>query len=132
MESWIPTLVATGALGFLWILIRHTINIQVKESEKDDKILDEKIERAFKSMAQLRDESMTNKEHAYICRINTDEIKKHISDENKLLSNIIVNQMNKNLDNVLLEFKNLGIRVDSNENNISRIDNRTRHLKDSD
>lgn len=114
LTGYISEAVAGGALICLWVGIRGHRKEMIQAITAHKAKVEAVTDRAFAEIMKVEEKSMTNKDHAHICKINTLEITAHISNEIKTLGEMLT------------------AKIDTFKNEIERLDRRTRHLKDAD
>lgn len=87
IEHWLPTIINAGLIAFFWVIVR---GLYTKMDEKK-KELDEKF--------------MSENTHSLICRTNTLEMQKILTDEITKLKDEIFNKLRKIENHIIKEEK---------------------------
>ena len=75
--NWIPTIVAVGAVGSLYFVIRKMISDFKSETKETLKMQDEKIEKTKDSLEKY----METSQHVVICELNTLKVITKVNEE---------------------------------------------------
>jgi len=86
--AWIPTVVAVGALGLHWFIIRSMLQTHKKENA-------EKMDSLQKQIQAIQGEYMPVATHQLLCENNTLKIKQHFNDALEALKDDVFEYLRK-------------------------------------
>lgn len=132
LTGYISEAVAGGALICLWAGIRGHRKEMLQTISTHKAEVESVTDRAFDEIAKIEEKAMTNKDHANICKINTLEVKAHISEEMKSLGQMLFLKMDVQAREQGETLNKIASDVKDNRRFIEKLDRRTVHLKDVD